>query len=275
MKVEDRIFSKLKSPYDIRDYKLAYVSSPEEFPDTFELATVTIKDQGSIGSCVAHACSSIVEFHNNRQQKNPTVFSTEFIYGYRPEGYYIGEGMYPREALKTLKNLGDCPLNDLPGNNKCNIAMENVNKNIDDLKKLAAPHKISSFAKLSTNDEIKQSLISNGYVLVSMPWHKDYRLNKGIYTYKSSEIRGYHAVIIYGWNKDGWLVQNSWGKYWGDKGKFIIPFDFKFTEMWAVSDDITFEDNLIKPEEENIFIKVFSGLLNIIVNIFKKIFKKY
>ena len=75
MKVSDRVFSNLVSPFDIRDYKIA--TTTQEFPETFVLPEVTVKNQGSTGSCVAHACSSVVEFHNKRQENTDTVFSTE------------------------------------------------------------------------------------------------------------------------------------------------------------------------------------------------------
>ncbi len=37
MKVEDRIFSNLVSPYDVRDYKLASVMSAKELEDKIEV----------------------------------------------------------------------------------------------------------------------------------------------------------------------------------------------------------------------------------------------
>lgn len=274
MNIDERSFSNLISPYDIRDYKLVCTLSAKELPESFELDSVTVKNQKSTGSCVAHACSSIVEYHNNRQQTTAEVFSTEFIYGYRPEGYYIGEGMYIRDALKTLQKVGDCPLAALKGNHDCPAAMEAVEAKLESLLPLADPHRISSYAKINTTEEIKNALVTNGYVLISIPWYKDYKLKNNIYTYSSDETIGYHALVIYGWNKDGWLVHNSWGKNWGDNGKFILPFDFKLTEAWAISDNITFDDNFKKPEEINVFIKWFSGIINTIVNFFHKIFKK-
>jgi C1A family cysteine protease len=196
MKVSDRVFSWLVSPFDIRDYKVAITQ--EEFPDTFSLPEVTVKNQGSTGSCVAHASSSVVEYHNKRQENTDTVFSTEFIYGYRPAGYYVGEGMYVRNALKTLREVGDCPLADLTGNHKCPEAMQAVEAKLDELKDKAYPHRISTYARVNTTNEIKQALMSFGYVVVSMPWHKDYRLRDGVYTYTSNDTSGYHCVVIYG-----------------------------------------------------------------------------
>jgi hypothetical protein len=266
----DRIFTKLVSPFDIRDYRVA--TTVAEFPDTFVLPEVSVKNQGSTGSCVAHACSSVVEFHNKRQEGTDTVFSTEFIYGYRPFGYYVGEGMYIRDALKTLREVGDCPLADLRGNNMCQRAMEAVDSKLEELKDKAYPHRISTYAKVSTVDEIKQALMTFGYVVVSMPWYTNYKLNNGVYTYSSDLISGYHCVTIYGWDERGWLVHNSWGKFWGKNGKFVVPFDFKWREAWAVTDEIKGEGDIIRPED-NWFIKIFGKLINKVVNFFRKLFK--
>jgi hypothetical protein len=271
MRVDERIFSELVSPYDVRDYKLA--AGVAEFPESFELDLVTVKNQGSTGSCVAHACSSVIEYHHKRQEKTDISFSTEFIYGYRPLGYYVGEGMYVREALKTIQKLGDCPTFNLKGNHKCSEAMQNVESQLETLKPLAYPHRISTYIRVKSTEEIKRALMECGYVVVSMPWHKDYKLKNGVYTYTKKDTRGYHCVCIYGWNEKGWLVQNSWGKSWGQDGRFIVPFDFKWTEAWAITDDIRLDGEIIKPEE-NWFIKTFGPFINKIVNFFKKLFTK-
>lgn len=267
MKVEERFFTNLVSPFDVRDYKIA--TTTEELPTSFQLAGVTVKNQGSTGSCVAHACSSLVEYFNKTQQETNTVFSTEFIYGYRPFGYYVGEGMYIRDALKTLQKLGDCPLSDLRGNNDCEKAMENVEAKLDELKEVAYPHRISTYMKVSSEREIKEALYKYGYVIFSMNWHKDYKLKDGVYTYSSDETRGGHALVIYGWDERGWLVQNSWGKGWGQQGKFILPYDFKMKEAWAVTDSIVNGEDIIKPTEKW-YIKLFSKLINAIMRIFKR-----
>jgi hypothetical protein len=112
-----------------------------------------------------------------------------------------------------------------------------------------------------------------GYVIVSMPWHTDYKLKNGVYTYTSTENRGYHCVVIYGWDERGWLVHNSWGSGWGKNGKFIVPFNFKWREAWAVTDTIVGGQNIIRPAD-NWFIKTFAKVINAIVNAFRKFFKK-
>ena len=51
----------------------------------------------------------------------------------------------------------------------------------------------------------------------------------GIYSKgKNAELLGGHAVKIVGWGKEGdteyWVVANSWGEEWGEKGYFRIAF---------------------------------------------------
>ena len=272
MIVDERVFSKLISPYDVRDHKLVATAVEQTFPEVYELSNVSVKNQGSTGSCVAHACSSIIEYHNKRQENTDLIFSTEFIYGYRPDGYYVGEGMYIRDALKTLQKIGDCPINKLAGNNKCPEAMENVSERFEELKEFAYPHRISEYVRLNTTSDIKQAILDYGYVIVSMPWHAEYKLVDDVYTYYSDELRGYHAVAVYGWNEKGWLVHNSWGKSWGNNGKFIVPFDFKWTEAWAIIDNIAGE-NIVRPTD-SWFIKTFFKVINKVINILNKLVKK-
>jgi hypothetical protein len=151
--------------------------------------------------------------------------------------------------------------------------MEVVESRLDELKDAAYPHRISTYARVKTVDEIKQALMDFGYVVVSMPWHKDYKLVDGVYTFGSKETRGLHCVIIYGWDERGWLVQNSWGRLWGQKGRFVVPFNFKWTEAWAVTDSIKGEGDIIRPTD-NWFVRTFSPIINKIVNLFWKLLKK-
>jgi C1A family cysteine protease len=257
-------FGALKSPFDARDYKL--VASAVKFPDTFELPKVTVKNQGSVGSCVAHATSSVVEYHHKRQHNEKKSFSTEFIYGLRDPGYYVGEGMYIRDALNTLRKYGDVPTVDLRGNNKCQKAMENVNGKLDELKDKAYPHRVSSYFRLYNANAVKSALMNHGYVVASMDWYKGAELIDGVYTI-TDEVSGRHAVVIYGWNETGWLVQNSWGTAWGNKGRFIIPFDFDFNEMWGITDNIT--EDIVRPKTGKIWDALYK-IYNAIVNFFSK-----
>ena len=116
------------SPYDIRDYVLsATVTDFANLPEEFDLGVVKIKNQGSKPTCVAHSVAELIEYHNYHQHNEEyKQFSTEFIYGAREPDYYMGDGMYLRDALKIAQKRGDVEYTYLPGNNDVEQAMKSV-----------------------------------------------------------------------------------------------------------------------------------------------------
>ena len=140
--------------------------------------------------------------------------------------------------------------------------MNNVSKDVDHLKDLAYPHRISAYFKINNTDELKTALMHHGPVVVSMNNYDKNKLVHDVYTYDADNDYGVHCVFIYGWNEKGWLVQNSWGYLYGWDGRFIIPFDFKFNEMWGIADDIT--DGVVKPKRTkwlDVIYKIINNLL--------------
>jgi C1A family cysteine protease len=255
----------IKSPYDARDYT---ITAEKELPETFSLNTVPVKNQGTKPTCTAHALSSVVEYHHQRQHGEYVRFSTEFIYGLREDGYYMGDGMVIRNALNTLLKYGDVYESDCKGNHNVDNAMRHVDEDIDHLKELAYPHRISGYFRINNADELKTALMRFGVVVVSMKVYNWHRLVKDIYTYNPDRSYDVHCVFIYGWNKDGWLVQNSWGDLYGGDGRFVVPFDFKFNEMWGVADEIT-DGVIVKPKRNKILDGIYF-LINLLVRRIKK-----
>jgi murein L,D-transpeptidase YcbB/YkuD len=90
--------------------------------------------------------------------------------------------MYIRDALKTLQKVGDVPLNTLRGNHEYDKAMEVVEAKLDELKDSAYPHRVSTYMRVNSTQDIKQALMKYGPVLVSMPWAANYKLKNGVYT---------------------------------------------------------------------------------------------
>ena len=47
---------------------------------------------------------------------------------------------------------------------------------------------------------------------------------------------GLHGVAIIGWNNKGFIIQNSWGDNWGNKGLTVLPYDKlnEFREIWTI-----------------------------------------
>lgn len=270
-------FGALPSPKDVRDYKIASSAVyrtilPEEYNSLNEIA---VKNQGGVSSCVAHAVSTILEYH---APEHPTL-STNFIYGgqylfcERPED---GRGMYMRDACKIVKKYGDPLEKDCRGNSefqdcydKARAASENT-----EIMDIAYNYRIQSYVDVSGIDEIKYAIYTHGPVLVCLKWYNDIIVDKkGIMKSAKDDGSGYghHAVVLYGWNKDGFLLQNSWGTGWGQKGRAILPYDYPIAEAKCIVD--TPNIDIVMPRKGKLF-EVCYKIINFFWNLFTALKKR-
>lgn len=255
---------------DVRDYQYMPAGvTAEDFPAEFALWTPEVKNQGVINSCVAHVAAQIEEYFNHKERGKYDKLSVGYVYGCRYS--YKGEGMYLRDALKTLKDKGICTYNEFPYNKEVPEIINLYNKQSN--WTTDTQNKISTYFSIGTKDsnKIKHSLMNCGPIMISVPWYSDYKVENGkiISPSNFNSDYGHHAILLYGWNRDGWLIQNSWGSAWGNKGKATYPYNYPIAEAWGITDDI----NNIK----NIYIKkqtpvtnVCSKMTNALLNIVKK-----
>lgn len=259
----------LKSPKDLRNYRIAKTSFMVDLPAVFILPHSNIKDQQDVSSCVAHSLSEILEAKSNINH------STEWIYGYRPSGYYQGPGMYTSEAIKTLNKVGSLTYDELPGNYEMPKAKEIVDKDLDKYTIMANPRKIKAYAELKSIREIKQALYlyKTPVVVCILVDENGLELDNNYIAQIPQKPYGGHATVCYGWNETGLLIQNSWGTEWGNEGTFILPETYDFYEAWMVIP----EDN-VAPSNEQDIIKpkayIIRKLIMSIVKILRKLFKK-
>lgn len=259
---------------DLRDYTIdKKILSAASLPEVFEIdVKAEIKNQGSVGSCVAHATSTILEHHANNQFE----LSTNFIYGIHNKLYGTeGPGMYLRNGAKIAQKCGDMLKDDCEGNTEVPKVYSIANEAyLDDAKtNRAYKFRIESYCKLNNNTEIKYALINHGPVLCSVKWYSGSRVKNGILTSNFDNDYGYHAIVIYGWNKQGFLCQNSWGKLWGDSGKFILPYNHSVREAYSFIDVDNDEElkNLNVPNpSKNKLLNALLKLVNWFLNLFKK-----
>ena len=253
--MENRVFGALWSPKDIRNYKAVCTANEQDFPDTFELWKPHTKNQGAVGSCVAHSLSSAVEYFNHVQEGTDIDFSTAYIYGNRDS--YRGYGMYTSEAVHNLMKFGDCPANKLNGNLEVPDAIEYFDANFKKVSPDAYPHKISSYFEIKGEVAIKSALMQYGVVIIAVNWtvKSDVDKNGILRLHQEAESCGGHCMYIYGWNEQGWLVGNSWGTTWGKKGNCVLPFDEKIREVYGLV------DNIVSDEKKNKVIEELQGKL--------------
>lgn len=266
-------FGVLSPKTDLRDYKIK-AAAPTEVT-SFELEHLPdIKNQGSVCSCVAHAASSILEWFNETETNEYHELSVGFIYGMQGvEFNRLGEGMYMRDACKIVQRYGDCLNDTISFNVEMPSCCERLKSRLmnDEVYSEAAICRVESYASCGNDEAVKYALMNYGPVMMSIKWYKvnsvDY---DGIIYFDTKSDHGYHAVMVYGFNEKGWLCQNSWGKKWGNGGRFIMPYRYGFVDAWSFVD--AENSDVYKPRRNTLF-DIFYKLLNSMINFFRK-FKK-
>ena len=105
-----------------------------------------------------------------------------------------------------------------------------------------------------------------GPVVVSMTCKDGAKIVDDIYVYENgAKSIGRPCVLIVGWNKFGWIIQNSWGETYASDGYFTLPFSVKLNEAWGVVDQ---EDDysLIEIKKRGKFMEGIYQLFNAVVN---------
>ncbi|XP_054273244.1 cathepsin B-like [Macrosteles quadrilineatus] len=84
-----------------------------------------------------------------------------------------------------------------------------------------------AYSIANNSDVIMSEIISKGPVAAVMDVYEDLMVYKsGVYSYTAGRQLGQHPVKVVGWGEDQgrpyWLVVNTWGSLWGDKGVLKI-----------------------------------------------------
>ena len=253
---------------DVRDYKLAKASKDDSLPIAYSpMVLPNVKNQGSVSSCVAHATSSILEYHDLGIGRN--TLSTNFIYGIqKKECGHEGSGMYLRDACKIVTKYGDMLESECKGNDEIPKCWDIAEQSLEDYgTENSLYFRAESYFNCKDNDDIKRAIYNYGPVLASVKWYDTFKVNEdGILEGKQSGDYGYHAIMIYGWNEEGFACQNSWGNRWGEKGRFILPYNIPVAEAKGIVDA---DDNTIVKPKRNGFLDIVYKIVNFILNIFK------
>lgn len=265
----EHTFGAIFSDVDVRDYKMVCTAQSYEFPAEFELQTVRIKNQMATGSCVAHALSSIIEYYNANQRNDPTEMSVGYIYGNRTNSEHKDSGMIMRDALDVVAKFGDVPHADFPYNEETPRALRLYERRADELYEVGRPNRISEYYRINTVAAAKLALMSGVPLLMAMEWYNDMDVVDGVLQTNYIGYAGGHCMFIYGWNEDGWKIQNSWSEDWGVNGCFVLPYEMGMEECWAVMDDVIEGVQIRRPFRSKAG-RVFAKFINKMANAFRK-----
>ncbi len=220
---------------DQRDYLFgAIYKIPAKLPASVDLRAQCppVEDQGNLGSCTANALAGALEFLELKDKVSFVDLSRLFIYyNERVIEHTVNSdsGAMLRDGIKTLAKQGVCPESMWPY-----VISQFTKKPTASCYKNAADHQITSYQRLLTVDEMRACL-AEGYPFVF-----------GFTVYESFEsatvartgtvnmpkpgekVLGGHAVVAVGYNdkQKRFIVRNSWGTGWGQKGYFTMPYAY-------------------------------------------------
>ncbi|MCH7500418.1 MAG: C1 family peptidase, partial [Nitrospinae bacterium] len=205
-----------------------------------------IWDQKDTGACVGFATADgVLRWHYVQAEKIPEkqLMSPRFIWMANketdnftdyPTTFIEPSGTSTKLALRVAQRYG-CVLEDM-------LSMEGglsqLNTNV--FYSVAASYRINSYHNLGLNlDDWRRWLALNGPILtrlvVDSSWMKATQ-TKGKLTKYRDDASGGHAVCLVGYTKDHFVVRNSWGTDWGDKGFAYASNDYAqaaFTEAYG------------------------------------------
>ena len=226
-------FGAIRSPPDDRDYQIAAFLPTEHqreiLPPELDLRLQLppVRNQGGRGTCAAHAGALVKEYQERIDANYLGYMSPEFIYQNR-EGKPQSVGMYGRDVMRILSNIGSVSEDDCPYQDKDNDMTE---EQLKALAPIAENYKIVSYAAVTTEDELKHALHTWGPCWVAFPVFKHrpefWRGEQGEEPYAG------HAVAIVGYTADGYWIRNSWGAGFGTGG-YVLWSRADWGRQWEI-----------------------------------------
>lgn len=190
-------------------------------------------DQGDIGSCTANAICALVNFHKNILKGSRLfLYYNERLIESPIDNDSISDddGASLSTGMASLITYGLCQEDKWPYIEKnfaikppqiCyQLAMNNIALNIGNIN--------------NDINSIKNALNNNCPFVVGINlysnFESDYVKKTGIVSMPNANetLLGGHAVVCVGYddNKKVWIMRNSWGINWGDKGYFYLPYEY-------------------------------------------------
>jgi C1A family cysteine protease len=238
-----------RDTHDSRDFLFAAPVDARPLPTLVRLHDrpfePAIWDQGPVGSCTAHG-SGYCDFIAHHLSGAPLDFlpSRLAIYGHTRilEGTFgEDDGAMIRDTVKTLRTFGIFdeklwPYDPDKLNDKGFLAFNAQSKK----------HKTLQYARVMPGDHAFKTVLSSGYPIVFgmtlyQSFESDVVAKTGMVPQPinpNDQPIGGHCMALVGYDdaRQLWIVRNSWGAGWGDKGYCYIPYGMTgmFEDCWQI-----------------------------------------
>ena len=193
-----------------------------------------IYDQGSLGSCTGNAIAAAHQFEQMRQDASKSFIPSRlFIYWNERdmEGTVDQDsGAQLRDGIKVVANLGVCPESQWEYD-----PFDFKDKPTAPCFEEALKHQVVEYKRISHDLADMKGCLAEGYPFVmgfavyeSFESSEVSRTGKAPMPEIKEDLVGGHAVMVVGYNEEEkrFIVRNSWGDGWGNKGYFTLPYDY-------------------------------------------------
>jgi len=246
---------------DLRDW--AYQPSLIALPDTVDnrADAPIILDQGSEGACTGFALSATINLLLARRGVK-RIASPRMLYEMaRCHDEWPGEnysGSSARGAMKGWAGHGVCERKQWPDTLQGRGHFDTA------IGKAALAIPCGAYYRIKHREvrDVHAALNETGAVYCTMMVHDGWddpgklKVKLGSHTLPVIERRGRaesgHAIALVGYGREGFIVQNSWGKKWGNNGFALLPYeDFMLhaTDLWVAQLGVPLATDLWESEE--------------------------
>ena len=216
---------------DFRDHKLS-LTAPITLPPVSDITPLMppVYDQSTCGSCTGNGIAAAIEYDLIKQGLPVFIPSRLFIYYNErviENTVNSDSGAMIRDGIKSVASLGVCSEIEWPYDVN-QFAVKPSDKCYTD----AVQNVITSYSRVNQDLYSLKAVLANKFPIVA-----------GISVYESFEnaeagiipmpqpserLLGGHCVLVVGYDdtKNVFIVRNSWGPNWGNKGYFTIPYDY-------------------------------------------------
>lgn len=206
----------------------------------------SVKNQGSLGSCVGFAVAAMKEWQEshehlkevlegkkNTRKRKEYDLSESWIYwnAKKIDPWKNEEGTSIRYALKVLNKIG------VPTENGWIYDSINIGKPKKWAKLIATWNIIGKYWRLDTITELKLALAKSP-VPIGIPCFSEiFNVgSNGIVPYPANpnDIKGGHAICCVGYDNNKELIKfkNSWGTSWGENGYGYLSYKYVKDFLW-------------------------------------------
>lgn len=194
-----------------------------------------IYDQKNLGSCTGNAVGGVFHF-DELKQKLADAFMPSRLFIYYNERVLDGTapdddaGSEIRTGIKTIAKQGVCSEALWPY-----VIRKFSVKPTDKCYAEALKHRAIKYMRVEQNLAALKACLAEGYPIVFgfnvfESFESEEVAKTGIVPMPAPNEKnvGGHAVVLVGYDdeKKWFIVRNSWGVGWGDKGYFYMPYDY-------------------------------------------------